>query len=266
VGDRTTVVVAYLQGALAGGAVAVTDLTLRARSAALLGERQHITHAKAFKRAKRALGIKSVRDGFGEEGEWFWELPAQACLPVSEPTEQRLTEDVLAQVTNAEGQSDPTRTSEMESADVLVPPSPAPNFAISGVLKTSSLPRGSNLVPSAWSTGVASLEYDRAPADVPLHRWRQLIDDCTRFLDPRGGWAERATQLGWDTIGLFGCHPTRPLMYLGNAGLLWVINGGRIVELHRGWAVVEHPTTGSRRNFDQRCPATAVVALPWTLR
>jgi hypothetical protein len=46
-----------------------------ARREALLGERQRITHAKAFKRAKHSLRIKSVRAGFGTNGAWRWELP-----------------------------------------------------------------------------------------------------------------------------------------------------------------------------------------------
>jgi hypothetical protein len=45
-------------------------------------------------------------------------------------------------------------------------------------------------------------------------------------LDP-----ERAARHGWNDLGLFGCC-RRPLERLGSAGLLWAINGGRIVELH----------------------------------
>src|ERR1700738_3604985 len=31
-----------------------------------------VTHAKVFKRTKKFLGIKSVRNGFGDGGEWLW--------------------------------------------------------------------------------------------------------------------------------------------------------------------------------------------------
>jgi hypothetical protein len=51
--------------------------------------------------------------------------------------------------------------------------------------------------------------------------------------------AERASRLGWDAMALFGCAPKRPLDYSGSAGLLWAINGGRLVELHRDWAVID---------------------------
>jgi hypothetical protein len=36
-------------------------------------------------------------------------------------------------------------------------------------------------------------------------------------------WADRAAQLGWDAMALFGCAPKRPLDYSGSAGLVWAI-------------------------------------------
>ncbi len=49
----------FLNRALAGGALAVGDLEAKARAAGLLGEGQQIQHAKAFKKAKKELGIRS---------------------------------------------------------------------------------------------------------------------------------------------------------------------------------------------------------------
>src|SRR5262245_60531531 len=37
------------------------------------------------------------------------------------------------------------------------------------------------------------------------------------------------------------------LSHLGSAGLLWAINGGQLVELHRDWAVIELPVNRSQR-------------------
>jgi len=56
------------------------------------------------------------------------------------------------------------------------------------------------------------------------------------FLNSSENWAERAAELGWNTRALFGCHRNDPLMHLGSAGLLWAINGGKLVELHRDGA------------------------------
>jgi hypothetical protein len=61
----------FLRDALAVDSVDVPELEARARAAGLLGERQRITHAKVFKRAKKFLGIRSVRNGFGDAGEWL---------------------------------------------------------------------------------------------------------------------------------------------------------------------------------------------------
>src|SRR6202047_3367876 len=72
-------VIEFLGDALALGALGVPELEARARAAGLLGEGQRITHAKVFKRTKKFLGIKSVRNGFGDGGEWLWRLESAAC-------------------------------------------------------------------------------------------------------------------------------------------------------------------------------------------
>jgi hypothetical protein len=78
------------------------------------------------------------------------------------------------------------------------------------------------------------------------------IDDCHSFLSAPERWAERAARLGWDAIALFGCAPTRPLDYSASAGLLWAMNGGRLVELHRDWAVIDMPLQTRQRVFYRR--------------
>jgi hypothetical protein len=71
----------FLQRTLAGGALGVTQLEAVARAAGLLGKRQQIQDAKAFKKAKKSLGIRSIRDGFGSKGKWAWLLPAKPLKP-----------------------------------------------------------------------------------------------------------------------------------------------------------------------------------------
>ena len=118
-------------------------------------------------------------------------------------------------------------------------------------------------VPIEWSRGVARLDPHRPPDDVPRHRWRQFVDDCERFLTASEKWPERAYRLGWDTVALFGCAPKRPLDYSGCAGLLWAINGGRLIELHRDWAVIEIPVQARQRTFHRRNVDPAKITLPW---
>jgi hypothetical protein len=78
---RAAAVTDFLQRALVGGALDVAQLETVARAAGLLGKRQQIQHAKAFKKAKRSLGIRSIRDGFGSKGKWAWLLPAKPVKP-----------------------------------------------------------------------------------------------------------------------------------------------------------------------------------------
>jgi hypothetical protein len=78
----------FLECALVGGALDVTQLEAMARAAGLLGKRQEIQHAKAFKKAKRSLGIRSIRDGFGSKGKWAWHLPTKPIKPAKKPREQ----------------------------------------------------------------------------------------------------------------------------------------------------------------------------------
>src|ERR1700738_4725594 len=118
-------------------------------------------------------------------------------------------------------------------------------------------------IPIDWLQGVARLNPDHPPNDVPRHRWRQFVDDCKNFLSSPENWAERAARLAWDAMALFGCAPKRPLDYLGSAGLLWAINGGRLLELHREWAVIDVPVHGSQRTYYRRNADVAKITLPW---
>jgi hypothetical protein len=68
--------------------------------------------------------------------------------------------------------------------------------------------RAERRVPLNWVEGVDRLQYHRPMTGVPHHRWRQFIDDCTKFLNSK--WAERAAQLGWEAWVLFGCCRDRP--------------------------------------------------------
>ncbi len=86
--------------------------------------------------------------------------------------------------------------------------------------------------PRAWAEGFARLDPSKPPAgDVPAKRWLRFIDDCGRFLD--AGLAARAAALGWGPLDLFGCDRERPFARIDHMGLLWLLSGGTIVELHR---------------------------------
>jgi hypothetical protein len=208
----------FLRDALAVDGLGVLELEAMARAAGLLRENQRITHAKLFKTAKKTLGIRSRRAGFGVHSHWLWQLPQQnktSRKPVPEP-DRRTT--------------------------------PEPRVPI----------------PIVWFEGVASLDDRDPPSDVPRHRWRLFVDDCKRFV--ASDWAGRAAQLGWNAMSLFGCAPRRPLDYSGSAGLLWALNGGRLVQLHRDWAVIDVSVNRSERVFYRRNVDAAKITLPWRKR
>src|SRR5215469_15101399 len=206
---------AFLRKSLAEGAQDVLKLEAMARREALLGERRRITDAKAFKRAKYSLRIRSVRAGFGPNGGWRWELP---CDHDEASTASPITRQPV---------------------------------------------RAERRVPAGRIEGGARLNDYRPPTDIPPHRWRQFVSDCQSFLNSSENWAERAVELGWDARALFGCHRNYPLMHLGSAGLLWAVNGGKLVELHRDWAVFELPVNRSQRIFSRRDVAAGKVILSW---
>ena len=207
-----SVVIEFLRGTLANGALAVPELEIMAREAGLLSGSQSITHRKVFKRAKADLGIKSLRVGFGARSEWIWRLPGRTLA----------------------------KSRSTASTDKRTP------------------------IPIDWIQGVARLDHHRPPNDVPRLRWHQFVQDCQHFLSSPENWAERAAQLGWDAVALFGCHPTRPLDYSGTAGLLWAMNGGRLVGLHRDWAVIDMPLQTRQRVFSRRNVEPTKISLPWT--
>ena len=117
-------------------------------------------------------------------------------------------------------------------------------------------------IPRAWAEGFARLDPDRPPADVPPRRWQRFVDDVGRFLDD--GWAAEAAALGWGPLDLFGCDRERPFARIDHAGLLWLLNGDRLVELDRHRAMIE-TRTGARQSYRRRPVAVGEVVLAWEL-
>jgi hypothetical protein len=114
--------------------------------------------------------------------------------------------------------------------------------------------------PRAWAEALARLDPNKPPGDLPPRRWLRFIDDCGRFLD--GGWAVRAAVLGWEPLDLFGCDRERPFARTDHLGLLWLVNGGTVVELNRDRATLE-TERGSRQRYRRLPVEVGRVALAW---
>jgi hypothetical protein len=116
--------------------------------------------------------------------------------------------------------------------------------------------------PRAWAEALARLDPTKAPVDLPAQRWLRFIDDCGHFLDR--GWAGRASALGWGPLDLFGCDRERPFVRQDHKGLLWLLNGGTVVQLHRDRAIIE--TLGGAQQTYRRQPVeVGRVVLAWEL-
>ena len=115
--------------------------------------------------------------------------------------------------------------------------------------------------PRDWAAGFARLDPEGPPADVPSQRWLAFIDDCRRFLD--GNFAAKAAALGWGAFDVFGCHRERPFARIDQAGMLWLLNGDRLIALSENTATIE-TRSGARQTW-RRKPSEPGRVLAWEL-
>jgi hypothetical protein len=111
-----------------------------------------------------------------------------------------------------------------------------------------------------WAEALARLDPGRPPRDVPLRRWVQFINDCGHFLDH--GWAAKAERLGWRAVDLFGCDRERPFARIDAAGLLWLVNGQKLVALSVDRAVIEISVTGTLQIYYRKSAMPGSIVLP----
>jgi hypothetical protein len=116
--------------------------------------------------------------------------------------------------------------------------------------------------PREWAEGFARLDRARLPDDVPQQRWLQFIDDCGMFLD--GRWPAKAASLGWGAADLFGCDTHKPFARVDWLGLMWLLNGRRIVALTADSPAIM-TSNGGRLTY-RRVPNDPGRVLAWSLR
>jgi hypothetical protein len=117
-------------------------------------------------------------------------------------------------------------------------------------------------VPPAWAEGFAQLDPTRPPGDVPPRRWLQFVDDVGRFLD--SPFRAVAAAEGWGPYDLFGCDRDRPYARIDQAGLLWLLNGDKLVDLTESTATIE--TKPGQRQTWHRKPSLPGRVLAWDTR
>ena len=115
--------------------------------------------------------------------------------------------------------------------------------------------------PPAWAEALGRLDPVCPPCDIPPMRWLRLIDDCARFIDD--GWAARAEALGWGPLDLFGCNRDKPFARISQAGLLWLLEGRKLLALTADTAAIA-TQSGGKLTFYRRQLETGGV-LAWEL-
>jgi hypothetical protein len=116
-------------------------------------------------------------------------------------------------------------------------------------------------VPRVWAEGLARLDRERPPTDVPLTRWLQFMDDAALFLN--SPFCITAAAFGWGAHDLFGCDPDRPFARVDHGGLLWLLDGTRLIALTADTAVIE-TNTGTRQVW-RRKPGDPARVVAWEL-
>ena len=81
-------------------------------------------------------------------------------------------------------------------------------------------------VAAEWTDGLALLGRKPAPDSVLPDRWHLFVADVTWIVHQHGLELHRA---GWDTLDLFGLHPSVPHARPDCMGLAWLL-GGRCIE------------------------------------
>jgi hypothetical protein len=71
----------FLAEILAYGPVDVLEVERQARAATLLDDDKRLRQNKAFREARKDLGVLSTRDGFGPGARYVLSLPGIPCAP-----------------------------------------------------------------------------------------------------------------------------------------------------------------------------------------
>jgi hypothetical protein len=103
--------------------------------------------------------------------------------------------------------------------------------------------------PFPFAAALDALEA-RCPDHVEPGRWHLCIEDAQRFL---AAWGDKAQALGWTAGELLGLHdpPAHPhpsyyrLSRYDATGLLWHLDGNRVVALTADTAAIESRSTGN---------------------
>jgi hypothetical protein len=112
-------------------------------------------------------------------------------------------------------------------------------------LRATIAARGRKIPPSPspdWAEALAALSICRRLEGFSQQRWTRLLIDAERFVEQ---WGDRASELGWSLLNVFGVHCQAPEARYDVMGLGPLIGGGEVVSLTRTHATIRTPTGAS---------------------
>ena len=116
-------------------------------------------------------------------------------------------------------------------------------------------------IPREWAEGFAQLQSMTPPASIPEGRWLQVLNDTGLFLD---SWGAKLAIFGWRTVPeVFGVHPERSEARLDSRGLVWALQGRKVLSVTAEQVAIE-TENGSRQSIYRRVGTETVPV--WELR
>ncbi len=112
---------------------------------------------------------------------------------------------------------------------------------------------------ATWKERVDGLDLDRPPRGFPPIRWERIIDDARAFIRD---WADQADRLGWTETALFGVDRLAPWPRIDKAGLVVLLDGGRVVALAEDRAAIV-TRRGGRLTFYRQARVEAEAVAIW---
>jgi hypothetical protein len=115
------------------------------------------------------------------------------------------------------------------------------------------------VTPESTSVGrcaIGRLRSMASPEYFSAETWRQLVIDAEIFF---ARWAERAELLAWSDTDLIGVHPGAPAARYDAMGLLLLLRGGEVLELHAHWARIR--SQGGSSLMYRKCGYAGAVPL-----
>ena len=106
-------------------------------------------------------------------------------------------------------------------------------------------------IPAEWAKGLELLGTLPVPDFMTKYQWGRLVSDAQSF---GRLWAPQAHSIGWTVQELFGCPANVARSIYLPCGVVYLLEGRNVLEIHTDRAVIENRDTRPhtyRREFDR---------------